>query len=514
MIKESIYCSKSKINDLLMRITKLAEHINICPPAQLEVLLKQLQTENNKYDPWLETHSNFLLHWSFFAEKMHEEDAKVLQIPTKQGQDDKDSEEYLRWNEYLKITLAYNHLLESHTEKNKGLISGSITKTNLPTSIETFQQIINEQYNLIFYQTLLNALAKNIQNSLDQFQKKGGIPSLHFSAKAILKEALSNFEAWMIKVVLYQYEMVCLVERAAMLEAKIVAGRSDYVTDHETITQETFPELLVVKKFLTSPFTGLKFKASEELCIYLSIPKPYETPSRINEIENNYSQSILRFLKEKNADDKSKTKADENIDPAFCIPDSHVKARTIATYFMPKRPKDTKISDFFSMKMERFKVYESLTIPNIHLAANEEKTTDERLLQLREVISAYQAVLVDIAHTEGCKYKYRSTDSINKRSAAVDALHNAVNTTTTLNRDTINTVKSYINKIKSCDPHWRELNLIQQILDIITFGYRALSRWRALHEKAEVKKLYTTVNDLSMIKTEDTIPQTLAEHSF
>lgn len=514
MIPEKSDCAESKINDLLKHIAKLTERINICPPAQLEALLKQLNNENHRYDPWLEAYSNFLLRWSVFAAKTLKEQEKLFR-PSQEGENFKDSEEYHRWFGYFNKCEVYKKLLKNHTQKNNAPSPHSNTEIDLPTStpISTILQITDEQYHLIFYQTLLKNLSEHIEESFAPYQKNSKKPPLHFSAETILNKALSSFEAWMIKEVLCQFETVSLVERAAMLEAKIAASMPDFFNNHETITQETKPELRVIRQQLAAPSTDFKFNASNELYIYLLASKTTPTINNTNS-ESNYSESICNFLNQKNEKDESKTKADENIDTAFCIPDSHVKLRSIATFFRSARKSETEITDYVSEEMKRLTPYKNLTIPKLHSAASEEKTTDTRLLQLREVISAYQEVLIDIAKTEGHKYKYRSIDSINKRSIAVDELHNAVNKAKTLNRDTINTVKRFIDTIKSCDPHWRELYFLQKLLDIITFGYRALSRWRALHEKAEVKKLYTTVNALQTMETNEAISPTLAEHSF
>ena len=117
------------------------------------------------------------------------------------------------------------------------------------------------------------------------------------------------------------------------------------------------------------------------------------------------------------------------------------------------------------------------------------KTEDKKLQALRDIVTKYRNVLDNIEQEEKTTYTARSEEQLKHRRRALCTLEQRIGKEATLTPEMRSQVKMLVDEIIVNKPHWKELPLIDKILDIISLGLHALIRHSQFKAFKEVRSL-------------------------
>ena len=415
----------------IQQITELSDTISQCPESCLKTLLA-IELHDN-YEALEVTKSS--LNYSIMA---------------------------LRW---LKLT---QHIQQEHTQSTNKLVKSLAVLERLKPQIDDYiqqyqpvmltQDVLNteikKQQELIFSQVLANATIRRLK----QFDRLNN----PFSTNDVLKQAFLDYKQLMYYEALFQFETTCLIERYDYLMNRLDSENKDLIHGLMTITFQIRPELLFIcTKLNTSNQIDLKLQGTRDLRCSLDDLSELTHGNVVTRV-----QSALDDVGSSNID---------NALQSTNVHQNNIKVRQTSLYLNNK--KYTTVFDRLSQEIDVVEQLEKDILSNIqptkHMAA---KTTDVDLVALRSIISIYENNLLDIEITERITFKERDETLVNNRKKALTTLEACINKEETLTPGLRTIIGTLVTEIKANRPQWKELSLIDKILDIITFGLHALIR--------------------------------------
>lgn len=377
-----------------------------------------------------------------------------------------------RMQNYVDSIVMCSSLIKRFTQEN----------ASIQANPDALEAKIKEQQERIFQHYLNKAI--------EQYLLTGGkllSSDPQSTTEKILAQALASYKEAMDRETLYFFETKNLIERHGLLEEKKEAGKRNLVIEHHTLTFETDPELRFIKSKLKKEGSDLfYFKLQGTTLLFNNLEYPsYSTSLELN-------QRLDDFFKEH---------GDQNIDPdILTLEDSNIHLRKIRLYFASESI--CTVRDELNKALKNFLAFKAtLQLPNPSIEPIVLKTEDKKLQSLRDIVTKYRNVLDNIEQEEKTTYTERSEEQLKHRRQALCTLEQRIGKETTLTPEMRSQVKMLVDEIIVNKPHWKELPLIDKILDIISLGLHALIR----HSQFKAFKEVRSLEELSQVtpKKED-----------
>lgn len=442
--------------DQLKKIVALGDYVNQCPRSCRAAVINAA-LENSKYGLRdQQPRAEIKLRWLAFNLKVEQE--KPLH----------------RKYKYIESVTKCERLFEA--DDLQQLKDAIREKKQLPV-------LRQQQEELIFNECLLRATAEYLTNYTNEDKT--------FSAEDILAQATKLYKQRMYREALYQFEVLCLIERYDFLMNKKESDQRSLVDNFMTISYEIDPEIQFIKTKLASDnLLNFKLHGTDELACHL----------------DDLSQLSLKNLKDK-LDEFMQSHATNNIDPDVLkqtgeFKNNQIKLRKISLYFDNKDL--SKIVDHMSQAIstvEQFSQHLQLPPPTKHYAVV--ATKDKALIALREAVDIYKKNLTEIENNEHKTFANRDPNLLNRRKQALATLETCMNQDDTLTTQMKAVTIACITEIKANKPAWVELSLLDKILDIISLGLHALVRFNTFKEHTAAINLQKNIEDNDITPTLD-----------
>ena len=375
-------------------------------------------------------------------------------------------EENNRWSKYLLAAQSCERIIADFVTEHRDQL----------TNLSSIESRIKQQQQLIFNQCLLGATIRHLEQcTLGELV----VP------EAIWIDATGHYKSLMYRGALFEFEIICLIERYDVLMKKNKNESKNLVYGLMTINFEIEPELMfITKKLGMGNLVDFKLDGTNILLCSLD---------NLKELSQEILQKKLMYFFEE--------EGEKNID-SFLFKCSvsgmnNIKCRSNTLYFA-----NTKLTTVFSYmsqtitKVEDF--LKTVSFPSTNRQTPVKRSENPALNQLREVVSSYQACLSVIEKNERSIFVNRNHDLVCRRRDALDTLSQYINRVDRLTPEAKDVVRSLMIEIQASRPQWRERSFIDKILDIISLGLRPLYRYVTFKESPIEVSLTDVIGPCSM----------------
>lgn len=270
----------------------------------------------------------------------------------------------------------------------------------------------------------------------------------------LLTETFLNYKRMVYKEALVQFELITLIIRRTHLdEIKSACEKSHRSKE---IKDTILPEMHFID--------GLLSRHSYE-------PQLQETKSLIATLEDSIDfslENLNRFVQ-----------ANSN-EP---IANATNPMASIKTYFNNDVQRYVQVQSYLTKIMQEAEgcIAKTSTL-SVYKENQQQSTNNTQLIELRTKIAAYRDNLGQIENDEKNAYKNRNDASLMARRKALTCLERCVNRANTVTPELKAAVGNLIFEIKSHQPKWKELRLLDAILAVIGYLSRGLVRFNNFQE--------------------------------
>lgn len=314
-----------------------------------------------------------------------------------------------------------------------------------------------------------------------------------FSSDTVLEIAARDYKNIIYREALYFFEIQSLSDLHQTLSEK----KKDFDRLMQLYVNNTLvPEIMFIetKLGITDPKKSAKKEQSK---INLVDFKLQGTNSLFNYLGNLYELSLknLKEVYDSFIKDEGKNCIDKDLDvDDRSDPINNVKFFRNLPEYLSKYIQNTEsiLNNVKSIKPKHIE----------HLPPC--KTQSIKLKALRATVIEYKNELIAIEANETRTYINRNTNLIERRKQALATMEQCINQESTLTPQIKEAIITLVTEIKANKPHWKELPLLDKILDILSLGLNALIRYNTFKEHNVEKKLSEQAHQINDPDDNDT----------
>lgn len=308
--------------------------------------------------------------------------------------------------------------------------------------------------------------------------------TLLFDSGDFIREVKNNFQLYVYGDTANLIERAAIVERFGFLSQchidNMIGGEKHvlgFMTDNTSIKPEMDILRHIIKHKTSLAFD--KFTGTAVLRKYLQEQMPECSADNIEPIVDQFHQEI------------GETSLDKSFSQQTISANNQIKKRSMKQYFTKPVLIEVLKNRVQAVQacLQDIPATLSDPLPTMKCQVGKEMSqTPFNVLKMQ--VNEYQKILRSIVIHEKNWYGKRDLSAVESRQKSLTAFILYLNLISDFTNHTKNTAIEFIKEIKSYSPRWRELSLLDKILDVLTLGAHALVRYAFFRPWREEAKLF------------------------